>query len=280
VVHANEAHALTAAWLARASHTVVLVASRRVLFPLRRSALSLARYRAAAGMIAVSAAVQGELLAAGLDAAKIEIVPDGVDLPPPITAEERARARTRWDLPTDAPVATYVASFTSEKGHALLLDTFVELRRVLPSCRLLLVGIGPLQRSLQERARTLGVLPAIQFAGFLDDLRCAYAASDVFLFPSLREGLGSALLMAMSYALPVIALEGGSTAEIVEDGCNGLVAAPVAASLAAAALRVFGDVALAYRLGEAARETVRARFSASGMVEATEGVYRRLIAAR
>jgi glycosyltransferase involved in cell wall biosynthesis len=276
VVHANEAHALTAAWLARAHHAASLVAARRVLFPLGRSPLSLARYRAAARVVAVSRAVREQLLAAGLEAARLEIVPDGVEIPPPITAEERAQARARWNIPAEAPVAAYVASFTEEKGHALLLDALAELRHSVPSCRLLLVGTGPLQNELRERARSAGTLPAVCFAGPLEDLRCAYAACDVFLFPSLREGLGSALLMAMSYALPVVALEGGSIADVLEGGRNGLIVPAAAAPLAAGAARLFADAVFARRLGEAARDTVKERFSADRMVEETERIYRRL----
>jgi glycosyltransferase involved in cell wall biosynthesis len=280
IVHANEAHALTAAWLARVGHSVPFVAARRVLFPLRRSAISLARYRAAACIIAVSTAVRSELLAAGLEAQRIEVIPDGVDLAPPIAAEERARARTRWNMPAGAPVAAYVASFTPEKGHALLLDAFALLRRSIPECRLLLVGTGPLQNALQERARAAGALPAVCFTSFLDDLRSAYAACDVFLFPSLREGLGSALLTAMGYGLPVAALEGGSIADILDDGRNGLISTATPEALAGAAVRLLTDIVLARRLGEGARETVRERFSAGGMVEATARIYERLIAPR
>jgi glycosyltransferase involved in cell wall biosynthesis len=280
LVYANEAHALTAAWLARAHHFIPLVVARRVLFPLRRGALSLARYRAAACIVAVSQAVRGELCAAALDPARIEVVSDGVELAPPITPEERMGARARWGLAADAPVAGYIASLTAEKGHALLLDAFAELRRTVPSCRLLLAGSGPLRNPLQEKARAAGLLPAVHFAGFVEDPRAVYAACDVFLFPSLREGLGSALLGAMSCALPVVALDGGATGDILEDGCNGVVVAPAASALAAAAALLFSDAALARRLGQAARETVHARFSAGGMVEATVRICERLISSR
>jgi glycosyltransferase involved in cell wall biosynthesis len=279
LVHANEAHALTAAWLARVHRFVPLIVSRRVLFPLRRSALSLARYRAATRVIAVSDAVRGELCAAGLDASRIEVVPDGVAPAPPITPEERTRAQARWGISPGSAVAAYVASLTAEKGHALLLDAFADLRRAVPSCRLLLAGSGPLQHSLQEKARAAGLLPAVILAGFVENTRAVYAACDVFLFPSLREGLGSSILEAMSCGLPVVAFDGGAARDILEDGCSGFLVAPAAAPLAAAAARLLADKALARRVGEAAREIASTRFSAARMTEATARVYERLIAA-
>jgi glycosyltransferase involved in cell wall biosynthesis len=242
--------------------------------------LALARYRAAACIVAVSQAVRGELCAAGLDPARIEVVPDGVEIAPPSTAEERTRARAHWGIASDALVAGYVASLTAEKGHEALLEAFAELRRTVPSCHLLLAGSGPLRNYLQEKARIAGVLSDVHFAGFVEDPRSVYAACDLFLFPSLREGLGSSLLSAMSCGLPVVAFSGGATAEFLEDGRNGLVVAPAAPLLAAAAALLLRDRALARRLGDAGRETVNARFSAGGMAEATARIYERLIAAR
>jgi glycosyltransferase involved in cell wall biosynthesis len=244
---------------------------------LSRSRLSLARYRAAARILAVSQAVRSELLAAGLDPVRIEVVSDGVDLAPRITPEERSRARVRWGIAEGQPVAAYVASLTPEKGHALLLDAFAELRRSVPGGRLFLAGTGPLQKSLEEKARAANLLSDVRFAGFVEDLRSLYAACDVFVFPSLREGLGSSLLTAMSFGLPVVALSGGGVTEAVEDDGNGLlVKEPVPALFAAAAARLLNDAALARRLGDAARETVAARYSADGMVEATLRVFERL----
>jgi glycosyltransferase involved in cell wall biosynthesis len=276
VVHANEAHALTAAWLARAHNAVPVVAARRVLFPLHRGMISLARYRAAARVIAVSRAVREELCAAGLDSTRIDVVPDGVEPAPPITAEERKLARARWGIAGDRQVAAYLAALTVEKGHDLLLDAFAELRRTVPSACLLLAGSGRLQEPLREKARAAGLLSEIRFAGFVEDTRPVYAACDVFVFPSRSEGFGSSLIGAMSCGLPVVALEGGATAEILEDGRNGLIAEPAAPLLAAATALLFRDHELAGRLGEAARETVRERYSVEHMVEATARLYERL----
>lgn len=282
IVHVNEAHALTAAWLAGAHRRARLVIARRVTFPVSRSALALARYRAGACIVAVSQAVREQLLLAGLDPARIAVVPDGVEIAPPISAEERVRARARWDIAPAQPVFALVASFTAEKGHALLLEAFAELHRGATQgrwsrCQLLLAGDGPLRVALEQQAAALGVGDAVIFAGFVAAVRQVYAACDVFVFPSVHEGGGTSLLDAMAHALPVIATATGGIAEIVEDQRNGLLVDATPQSIAAAAARLLAAPELAQRIGRAARETVAARFSAGRMVSDTLAVYERLV---
>lgn len=281
IVHANEAHALTAAWLARAPRHAPLVAARRVAFPLSRGYLSLARYRAAACIVAISQAVRAQLLAAGLDPQRIAIVPDGVEIPAPISEEQRRSARQRWNFAPEDRVLALVAPMTAEKGHALLLDAFAALRREAPQCRLLLAGDGPLRDTLEEQARAANLSADIRFAGFVDDVDAAYAACDLFVFPSLNEGAGTSLLSAMAHALPVVALARGGIAEIVQDRSNGLLVQEASpAALASAAVRLLADGGLARRLGEAARESVVAKFSADRMVDGTLAVFERLTRGR
>jgi glycosyltransferase involved in cell wall biosynthesis len=242
IVHANEAHALTAAWLARTHRRAPLVAARRVTFPLSRRYLSLARYRAAACVIAISQAVSEQLLAARLDPQRIIIVADGVELPPPVSPEERLAARARWNFAPAEQVLALVAPLTAEKGHALLLAAFAAIRRDSPHCRLLLAGDGPLRARLEEQAREAHLVPDVRFAGFVDDVNSVYHACDVFIFPSLSEGAGTSLLSAMAHALSVVALARGGIPEIVQDGSNGLLvheASP--AALAEAAKRLLAD---------------------------------------
>ena len=91
----------------------------------------------------------------------------------------------------------------------------------------------------------------------------------MFVFPSLSEGAGTSLLSAMAHALPVVALARGGVTEIVRGRPNGLLVQEASpAALAAAAARLLADGELARQLGEAARETVAAKFSADRMVEA------------
>jgi glycosyltransferase involved in cell wall biosynthesis len=278
LVYANEAHSLTAAWLARAHSQVPLVAARRVVFNLSRSPISLARYRAAARIVAISQAVRSELLAAGLDAKRIEVVPDGVEIPDPISSEARLRARERWGFGADEVVIVNTGALTAEKGHALLIEAFARLRRELGNCRLLIAGDGPLRAQLERQAKEAGVGAEIIFAGFVSDVDSVYRAGDLFVFPSLHEGAGTSLLRAMAFGLPVLALARGGITEIIEDGRNGILVANASAeALAWAAKGMLGDRELRERLSLAARETVASRYSADQMIDATARIFEELI---
>lgn len=278
IVYANEAHALTAAWLAHSHRRVPLVAARRVVFPLSRRTLALARYRAAARIVAISHAVRSEMVAAGLDANRIEIVPDGVEIAAAITAEARETARKRWGFRPDETVVACVGALTPEKGHALLIEAFAKLSAEVPNCRLLLAGEGRLRVQLERQAREAGLGSAIVFAGFVTDVESVYAAGDLFVFPSLSEGAGSSLMQAMAYGLPVLAFARGGVAEIIEDGRTGvLVQEASAEALAREAARMLRDAEFKERLARAARETVALRYSAQRMVDDTLRIFEELI---
>jgi glycosyltransferase involved in cell wall biosynthesis len=141
-----------------------------------------------------------------------------------------------------------------------------------PTCRLVLAGGGRCLDLLERLALRLGVRHAVQFAGVVEDVAAIYRSLDVFLFPSLAEPLGSSLLDAMAYGLPIVALAAGGVPEVVEDGQNGLLVAPD--DFAEAVLRLLEDPALAARLGTAARRTIEERFTARRMVENTLALYR------
>ena len=279
IVYANEAHALTAAWLARSHRRAPLAAARRVVFPLSRGTLALARYRAASRILAISEAVRKELLAAGLDSNRIAVIPDGVEIPAAITPEARENARTRWGFRPDHIVIECVGALTPEKGHSLLIEAFAKLRRDVANCRVLLAGEGRLRGQLERQAREAGLGAAIVFAGFVPDVESVYAAGDLFTFPSLSEGAGSSLLRAMAYGLPVVAFARGGVAEIIEDGRTGiLVREANAEALALAAARILRDAEFRERLSRAARETASLRYPVERMVDGTIHIFEELIA--
>ncbi len=274
LVHANEPHALSSAWMARAHRAVPVAISRRIALPLSRSFFSRARYRTAARVIAVSHFVEQSVIQSGLPADRISVIYDGVQIPPEISQSQRKSARAQLGIAPEIPCLGNVAAFVPEKGHALLLDAFAILRAQFPECILLLRGEGRELAALQSLAQKLQVSDAVKFLQTSFDIETMFAALDIFAFPSHEEPLGSALLAAMAHALPVAAIARGGIPEVVEDGKNGLLVKnlePEAFSSAIARLVARPDEAL--RLGKAARETARTRFSANRMVEETLRLY-------
>jgi L-malate glycosyltransferase len=274
LVHANEPHALSSAWLARAHRSVPIVVSRRIALPLSRDFLSLARYRAAARIVAVSHFVEQSVIQSGLSVDRVLVIYDGVQILPEISRAQRESARNQLGIAREVPCVGNVAAFVPEKGHALLLEAFAKLRAEVPACILLLRGEGPELATLQSLARKFRVGSAVKFLPSSLDIDIMFAALDVFAFPSHKEPLGSALLAAMARALPVVAIARGGIPEVVEDGKNGLLVKdldPGAFSSAIARLLRHPDEAL--RLGKGARDITTKRFSANRMVEESLRLY-------
>ena len=278
VVHANEPHALSSAWLARAHRSVPLIASRRIELPLSADPLSMARYRATRRVVAVSNFVKESVIRSGLPPGLVEVIYVGVEIPAMISQADRECTRNRFAIPPASLCLGNVAALVPEKGHVLLLRAFADLRAQFPQSVLLLAGEGPEKSGLQELVRELQLEGLVKFPGFVPDVESIYAATDVFVFPSHSEPLACAMLSAMAHGLPVVAFARGGNPEAMEDGKNGLLVKDLDASaLAAAVARLLSDPAEARRLGDAAREAILARFSADRMVEETLRLYESVV---
>lgn len=276
IVHAHEAHALTAAWWAGAHRRAALVASRRVAYRLN----SPGRYRAARRVLAVSQFVAETVVASGLTRDNVSVIHDGVELPPLASPQEKRETRRSFGIDDSAPLLGCVGYLLPEKGHEHLIRALPAIRSQFPQVRLLLAGSGPCEPELKSLTRSLGVEPTIRFAGFVQDVERVYRALDVFVFPSLAEPLGSSLLAAMAHGLPVVAAAGGAVPEIVDDKRTGLLVPPAdAASLASAVADLLRDSTRAAALGAAARQSILDHFTADRMVENTLHLYQELTAA-
>jgi glycosyltransferase involved in cell wall biosynthesis len=144
-----------------------------------------------------------------------------------------------------------------------------------PRARLLLCGDGHLRAQLQTQAASLG--DRVSFLGIRDDVPALLASADLFVFPSLWEGQGNALLEAMAVGTPIVATAIPSTVETLTDGAQASLVPPGdAAALAAAMLRVLGDPDLAARLAAAA--LVRAEdYDIERTTRDLEAVYARVL---
>jgi glycosyltransferase involved in cell wall biosynthesis len=278
LAHLNEPHALTAAWLAGAHKKLPVVISRRVAYPLGQSVLARRRYQSAQRILAVSRFVAKSVVDSGVPAEKVQIVYDGVEVPPPVTVEARQRARRRWGVSETELLMGCVGYLLPEKGQEVAVRALSMVRGKIPGARLVLAGDGPCRSKLESLALQHALQDALIFAGFVADVEQVYAALDIFVFPSLAEPLGSSLLAAMAWRLPVLAIASGGVPEYVEDGGNGLLAAqPDPELLSAGMFRLLSDESLRMRLGQAARRCIAERFSAERMVENTLRAYENVL---
>ena len=273
IVHLNEPHALTAAWLARAHRQLPLLLSRRIGFPLQKNAVSQARYRVVERFVANSKDVAQSLIDSGIASERIAIVNEGVEIFPLRTPEQRSTARKRWGVQENEFLFGCVSVFVPEKGQRHLIEALPLVRALHPEARLLLAGDGACRAELEALTKRLGQTEAVLFPGFVTDVAQVYEALDAFVFPSEFEGLGTALQAAMAAGLPCISTKRGALSEVVDHERTALVAEPKGKEFAAMMLRMINDEALRKYLSEAGRREVERRLSATAMVENTIRVY-------
>jgi glycosyltransferase involved in cell wall biosynthesis len=274
LVHANEAHAVSAVWLAGAHKHIPFLISRRVGYPIGKSWASRARYEASARIIANSKWVAEQAADSGAPREKLTVVYEGAEIPPLFTEAQRRAARLRWKIPGEAPLLGCVGVLLPDKGQEWLIRALVELRKEFPGAKLLLAGDGPCRPNLESLARELGLGEAVLFPGFVKDVESVYAALDVFLLPSFFEALNNSLLAAMAYEIPSVAFNKGALGEIIEHEKSGLqVSGPDVEEINSATARILRDQTLAKKLGEEGRKRVQENFSAKKMVEGMIGVY-------
>jgi glycosyltransferase involved in cell wall biosynthesis len=172
------------------------------------------------------------------------------------------------------PVALTVARLDKQKGLPYLLEAAAEVRDV----RFAIAGDGDQRERLLAHAKALGVDRRVRFLGHRADVAELLAVSDVFVLPSLFEGLPVSVLEAMAAGRPVVATDIPGTREAVEHGISGLLVPPANPGALASAIRaVTRDPTLADRLAKGGAQRVRARFGAESMVRRNEAIYDELL---
>jgi glycosyltransferase involved in cell wall biosynthesis len=213
---------------------------------------------------------------------RLVVIRNGID-PGPFTSEDaRARlsVRRQFSIPNDDLLIGNVSRLAPQKDNQSLIRALVPLRSELGDRRfaLLLVGEGPDRQLLEHLSMELGVSHQVYFAGFQEDVPRFLAALDVFINPSLWEGLSISLLEAMAAAKPIVTTNIEPNAELIEDEVTGLLVPPEAPDqLAQAVARFARDPALARRCAVAARHRVLRDFTIDRMLNETWDLYQCLL---
>jgi len=129
----------------------------------------------------------------------------GIDIARFRQVRDRTSARAELNLPADALVVGHVGRFTRPKNHLFILDVFSQALKVEPRLRLVLVGDGPEEEFVRQRTRQDGLNEKVLFLGSRSDVpRLLLSCMDLFLFPSVSEGLGLAFVEAQAAGLPCL----------------------------------------------------------------------------
>lgn len=278
IVHAHTGHAVGLAALATVRSRARMVVTRRVDFRLRGNPGSRWKYARAHGLIAISRAVRDALVASGIAPARIDLVPDGIELD---RRFHRADVVTLEALgvPPRSPLVVQVAALVQHKDPLTFVRAMDVVRRRVPTVRALMVGEGAMRAAVETEIAARGLGAVVRLTGFRTDADSLLAAADVVTLSSEAEGLGTVLLDALSIGKPVAATAGGGIPEVVSDGITGvLVPIRDPAALGEAIARILGDPALAARLA-AAGPARAAEFSMERTAERTLDVYRRVLGA-
>jgi glycosyltransferase involved in cell wall biosynthesis len=191
-----------------------------------------------------------------------------VTVPPPVVVSA--------SVPASRPnVVLFLGRLDAAKGIYDLLDALAGARAAVPDVRLVCAGDGD-RAGVARYAERLGVADAVKFTGWVgpSGKRALLETAAAFVLPSYEEALPASLVEAMSAGVPPIASSVGGIAEVVQDGVSGLLVAPGdRASLERRLKRLLLDPALAERIGSAARESARLRFSPERVLPRLEAVY-------
>jgi glycosyltransferase involved in cell wall biosynthesis len=279
LLHAHTSHAHDLAlWASRLCGRMPLVVSRRVDFRIDGSWWRRRKYRdrRVDRYLAISSAVEQELLRGGVEPERIRRVPSGIDLSRFDHLTPDGRFRASLGVGEDELLFCNVAALAPHKDQQTLLAAFADYRRSGGSGHLIILGEGELRAALLHRRRELELDACVHLPGFVDDVLPKLASCDVFVLSSRTEGLGTSILDAMALGRCVVATRAGGIPDAIEDGETGLlVAAAAPLELAAALKRVAQDEPLRRRLGDRARAAVR-EFDVQLTVARTHAVYAEL----
>ncbi len=227
-------------------------------------------------MIALTESERDEHLSCGVGRAdRFAVVPSGIDLERFRRVAGGIGCRPEgFNCPLDAVVVGSVGWLTPVKGHRFLVEAVARLKPSQPRLHTVIVASGGLRAELERLACDRGVKDSVLFLGERKDVPHCLAAMDIFVLPSLNEGMGRALIEAMAAGRPVIATRVGGVPAIVEDRRTGLLVPPGdAAALAAAIDELLRRPEWAKELGTAAQQSIGERFGIRAMVQAVDAVY-------
>jgi glycosyltransferase involved in cell wall biosynthesis len=177
-------------------------------------------------IVAVSEEIKREMVKYNVPEKKIAVIDNGIDIEEFHREISTEKIRKEFSLNEHTKVTGTVGSLKPEKGHTFLLKAAKEVLGITPNVKFLIVGDGPLREALEREARDLGIDKDVIFAGYRRDIAEMLGAMDIFVLPSVREGLPMVVLEAMASRKPVIATRVGGISKVIKNEENGILVEP------------------------------------------------------
>lgn len=205
---------------------------------------------------------------------EMSVIYNGLDFP---VAPDDARASvcSEWGIPADTVIVGTAVRFYPQKGIRYLVEAIPTVLKVHPRTHFLLVGDGVERQMLEQMVEIAGIKEHVTFTGFRRDIARLIGAMDIYVLPSLWEGLPLALIEALMAGKAVIATSAGGNPEVIVDGETGFIVSPAQSEhLAERLIALVGSEETRNDLAERGQLFVRKQFALQRMIDAYEKLYR------
>ena len=230
-------------------------------------------------VITMSKQIEASVRVAGISADRVTTLYSGVELGRAINPAEANAVRRQFDIPSEALLLGTVANLFPRKGYEPMLKALARLVPSRPLVHYVIVGSGDsgYERKIRALVQELGLQARVHFAGFQESVLPFLQAMDLYVQPSIMEGLGIAVVEAMAMGKPVVGTATGGLPEVIADGETGLLVPPgddVALAEAIAAL--LNDAKRRDDLGRAGIVRAHRCFGIEAMMNGLTAAYREL----
>ena len=231
-------------------------------------------------IIAVSSQIEARYKAEG-EVSSVTCIRNGIDLEGKSVQTDRWRTRKELSVDSETCLIGTLGRLTPVKGILYLLQAARILLGRGTNVKVLIVGEGSIRQDLLTQMHDLGISDNVVFLGHREDSDELLQALDIFVLPSLSEGIPMALLEAMAASRPIVASRVGGIPEIIEDGVDGYLVEPMDVNnLAERCRRLIESPDVARKMGEHGRKRVEREFSATAMADRVVSVYKELLMSR
>ena len=229
-------------------------------------------------VVGVSEAVKKELVKRGVSDKKIVIIYNGIKTEHFQNRVSILRIRSEYLLNQDDFVIGTVGRLSKEKGHAYFIQAGLLLVKEIKNIKLIIAGDGPLKKDLEILVEKLELSNHVKLVGYVKNIEKFLPLIDVFVLPSLTEGLPISLLEAMAIGKPIIASNVGGVGEVIQNDFNGIMIPPMDSKAIANSIRLlYYDMKKREEISVAGKECIKKKFSSRSMSVEYQKLYGKML---